>query len=173
MTLREPFFCSFLASFPTGPATEQMVDVRFRSTASWLLAIAKFLVVRDNWGDLQQIMLSQGKWKLTMAAPASDLFVVCLFAFFTALWGGSVWLPHMSYDFVSLPECKSWLCLPPLVPMLRPQGWSVVSGNTIRLKTLICGVGAICGLILLILFCARLLRYRSFPLSTNLIGSAT
>ncbi|KAK2558202.1 Laminin-like protein epi-1 [Acropora cervicornis] len=63
------------ASFPTGPATEQIVDVRFRSTASWILAIARFLVVQDDWGDSQQIMLSQGKWKLTMAAPASDLFV--------------------------------------------------------------------------------------------------
>lgn len=63
------------ASFPTGPATEQVVDVRFRSTASWILAIARFLVVQNDWGDSQQIMLSQGKWKLTMAAPASDLFV--------------------------------------------------------------------------------------------------
>jgi len=63
------------ASFPSGPATEQSLDVRFRSTASWIFTISDFLVVRDNWGDTQQIMLSQGKWKLTIAAPASDLFV--------------------------------------------------------------------------------------------------
>lgn len=63
------------ALFPSGPAREQIVDVRFRSTASWIFANAQFLMVRDNWGDVQQIMLSQGKWKLTMAAPASDLFV--------------------------------------------------------------------------------------------------
>ena len=66
----------FAASFPSGPAREQTVDVRFRSTASWVFAIPEFLVVRDNWGDTQQVMLSQGKWKLTIAAPASDLLVV-------------------------------------------------------------------------------------------------
>lgn len=70
------FPLTFSASFPSGPATEQSLDVRFRSTASWIFTISDFLVVRDNWGDTQQIMLSQGKWKLTIAAPASDLFVV-------------------------------------------------------------------------------------------------
>lgn len=67
---------TFTASFPSGTATEQILDVRFRSTASSIFALAEFLVVRDNWGDAKQIMLSQGKWKLTIAAPASDLFVV-------------------------------------------------------------------------------------------------
>lgn len=65
------------ATFPSGPATEQTLDVRFRTTATWIFAIAQFLVVRDNWGDTQQVLLSQGKWKLSIDAPASDLLLVC------------------------------------------------------------------------------------------------
>jgi len=63
------------ATFPSGPATEQTLDVRFRTTATWIFAIAQFLVVRDNWGDTQQVLLSQGKWKLLIYAPASDLLL--------------------------------------------------------------------------------------------------
>jgi len=63
------------ATFPSGPATEQTLDVRFRTTATWIFAIAQFLVVRDNWGDTQQVLLSQGKWKLSIDAPASDLLL--------------------------------------------------------------------------------------------------
>ncbi|KAL9980332.1 hypothetical protein ACROYT_G008904 [Oculina patagonica] len=63
------------ASFPSGPATEQTLDVRFRTTATWIFAIAQFLVVRDNWGDTQQVLLSQRKWKLTIDVPASDLLL--------------------------------------------------------------------------------------------------
>ena len=65
------------ATFPSGPATEQTLGVRFRTTATWIFAIAQFLVVRDNWGDTQQVLLSQGKWKLSIDAPASDLLLVC------------------------------------------------------------------------------------------------
>lgn len=64
------------ALFPSGSATEQTLDVRFRATSNWFYRSADFLVVRDTWGDPQQIMLSQGKWKFTMSASASDLFVV-------------------------------------------------------------------------------------------------
>jgi len=63
------------ATFPSGPATEQTLDVRFRTTATWIFAIAQFLVVRDHWGDTQQVLLSQGKWKLLIYAPASDLLL--------------------------------------------------------------------------------------------------
>lgn len=68
---------SLAATFPSGPATEQTLDVRFRTTATWIFAIAQFLVVRDHWGDTQQVLLSQGKWKLLIYAPASDLLLVC------------------------------------------------------------------------------------------------
>ncbi|PFX27901.1 Laminin subunit alpha [Stylophora pistillata] len=63
------------APFPSGSATEQRLDVRFRATSNWFYHSADFLVVRDTWGDAQQIMLSQGKWKFTMSASATDLFV--------------------------------------------------------------------------------------------------
>lgn len=63
------------ALFPSGSATEQTLDVRFRATSNWFYRSADFLVVRDTWGDPQQIMLSQGKWKFTMSASATDLFV--------------------------------------------------------------------------------------------------
>ena len=65
------------AAFPSGPSTEQTLDVRIRTTATWIFVIAQFLVFRDHWGDTQQVLLSQGKWKLLIYAPASDLLLVC------------------------------------------------------------------------------------------------
>lgn len=63
------------ASFPDGPAREQTLDVQFRSTSSWIFAVPKILLVRDYRWEPRRVMLSQGKWKLTMAVTASDLFV--------------------------------------------------------------------------------------------------
>ena len=77
LTLFVCVIIALAATFPSGPATEQTLDVRFRTTATWIFAIAQFLVVRDNWGDTQQVLLSQGKWKLSIDAPASDLLLVC------------------------------------------------------------------------------------------------
>nr|XP_058972202.1 laminin subunit alpha-like isoform X2 [Pocillopora verrucosa] len=65
----------FTPTVNSGSATEQTLDVRFRATSNWFYRSADFLVVRDTWGDPQQIMLSQGKWKFTMSASATDLFV--------------------------------------------------------------------------------------------------
>ena len=67
---------TFPASFPDGPAREQTLNVQFRSTSSWIIAVPEILLVRDYRWEPRRVMLSQGKWKLTMAAAASDLFVV-------------------------------------------------------------------------------------------------
>ena len=47
-------------------------------------------------------MLSQGKWKLTMAAPASDLLVVCFFAFFYS----ALELHSVRIGLASTPEMR-------------------------------------------------------------------